>query len=453
MQNSEKQAEPSMDEILASIRKIIAEDPQAAPSQAEATATATDTSDAAAVPGEVSAPPSSDLSDILGEPLDRPVSPLPAEALLAETSQPASNPAPADAHPEPMTPATEPETPAASSSFEQSLARLAGAMADPRPASTEKPKPADSRTDETSEAVPADGAADETLVDRLKGFDASPSPRFGRIQSEPTMSPGEAPAFREIVPPAAEPLPEPEDHVAADATSEGDEADGGLFARLVSGQAKAGKTLGADEAVPVADLGANGDDTPSMQPPGEAAPADQNPFAAAREARDGAAGDAADPALDFASASSSPSADETAGNEKVVLPHTLEPLSAAEDIPQAPKTAGDEAGASALDDGEGSEDGGYVTAATAPEPDSEAAPVTDTTDARADATQAVGMATAAAPAVVAATTSGEGAPAASSPAIESALADLIRPIVTKWLEENAPRLIEAAVEKQRADTE
>ena len=59
MQNPDKQGEQSMEEILASIRKIISEDPQATPAAAPAVPTAV------AAPAATAVPPGGDLSDIL----------------------------------------------------------------------------------------------------------------------------------------------------------------------------------------------------------------------------------------------------------------------------------------------------------------------------------------------------------------------------------------------------
>ena len=85
MQKPEKSAEPSMDEILASIRKIIAEEP----TPSDKPVNQADPSPATVDGG---APPNADLSDILDEPAQRgPTNPAPAEQGLTEWTF--SNPA------------------------------------------------------------------------------------------------------------------------------------------------------------------------------------------------------------------------------------------------------------------------------------------------------------------------------------------------------------------------
>ncbi|MEM7746982.1 MAG: hypothetical protein AAF346_01930 [Pseudomonadota bacterium] len=68
MQKSEKTAEPSMEEILASIRKIIAEEPPQAPQQPTATPSVPQPDVAHRTTTEAAHPPGDDLSDILEEP-------------------------------------------------------------------------------------------------------------------------------------------------------------------------------------------------------------------------------------------------------------------------------------------------------------------------------------------------------------------------------------------------
>ncbi len=68
MQNSEKSADQSMEEILASIRKIIAEEPPQAPQQTTAPQLSSANDEAETTDSDAAVPPTDDLSDILDEP-------------------------------------------------------------------------------------------------------------------------------------------------------------------------------------------------------------------------------------------------------------------------------------------------------------------------------------------------------------------------------------------------
>ncbi len=224
MHKPEKQTEPSMEEILASIRKIIAEEP---PARAGAP-------DPQPAPAGSAAPPLADLSELLADPppetpgpapprqdpvpvQDAPATSAPAadwrlssDVSLAPTPSAAraapQAPAPPAAQAKPSTlepPAPEPPTPEPTepaAATEVVPADAAGS--EPGPASVSATSSlADSIADlaavsppaETPPAAPAENF-ENNLVARLRGFEPSPSSRFGSLDSSPRQPVTDTPA-------------------------------------------------------------------------------------------------------------------------------------------------------------------------------------------------------------------------------------------------------------------
>ena len=338
MQKPEKSAEPSMDEILASIRKIIAEEPTPADkpiNQPEpAPAPAASATDAAA-------PPSADLSDILDEPTTQrgpAASAAPAEQGLTEWSftSPASR---GGAAPE----ATQ-----------------------PNPFSGQEPGPAEGGTDEQESPLVA------RLRDLATGGSGAASGEAVSAQKSPAQPTDAASAdpigtLAGSLGPAA-PSADPQDSEAADNKTK----PGGPAPAAKQGQERDGK-----------------DAAPST--PFAAAPSGSQPVPVSTDAVD------ADPP--------SPKAEKTADAPAPAKGEAL--------------PAGDKAASPAVSNGV------------------------------ADSLAAIAAPAAAAPA--AGVIKGDVAAEVEPSAPELTIAEVLRPIVHQWLEENMPAVVERAIEKKLSE--
>lgn len=420
MQNSEKQAEPSMEEILASIRKIIAEEPvsaQPAPVE-QPTAPQPDVA-ASGEPASSLGPPSGDLSDILGEAASE-------QGGAAEPSASASaSPAtdwpfgssrtggaedgryPADGN-----------DGAGTGDSVQTARETGGAIFPTAPLFTGGPEDqagptGGAETVARQQPDASEPAPEEPLLARLRGLEAA-KPRFGSLESG-----GSTPTFREIVAPAVTAVPEAAGDGDAAAIDETDTM--ALAASAEETEVSGHVTSGAMEGGAGEGLAVESGDGGAGQL--------QDGVADGLMGLQGLADDIA--AEDIVDPFGLP--DDPAFNADVqpvaALPHTL---GGGDDtaLPEADIVAAEVFGEQGV-----SADGASFAPA-----------VEGLVQAPVAAAASEGVKAEAVP--VAAET-----PAASSPAIESALAELIRPIVLKWLDENGARLVEAAIEKKLADTE
>ncbi|MGI9426581.1 MAG: DUF2497 domain-containing protein [Hyphomicrobiaceae bacterium] len=167
MQKPEKPAEPSMEEILASIRKIIAEEPGSADGADNKDLASTPPLAEKKVEGSDTAPPSADLSDILDEPVSDPAS----GQLTAFPARPRTEPAPSARSQERQMPGQ----------------LLPGLAEDSNPFFGPAGKPADPSTAEAGvDLVETDDQQDSPLVSRLKGLSSGLTPdQSGPVSSEP----------------------------------------------------------------------------------------------------------------------------------------------------------------------------------------------------------------------------------------------------------------------------